>query len=94
MNGNGLSETLSKEFPNLPVIDRPKRESFCNDSVAAQVIYDPCWLVGFVDAVRKRGCFFVNIPPEEKPQDTKLVTRYYLNFKLLNTQETNYYCKI
>jgi hypothetical protein len=60
MNGNGLSETLSKEFPNLPNIERPQREFVMSNSTDGRVIYDPSWLVGFIDAVRS-GCFFVNI---------------------------------
>ena len=52
---NFLSEKLQEEFPNLVPIAEicPQEELDIEHN-----IYDPCWLVGFVDG---EGCFFVRL---------------------------------
>jgi len=66
MNGNGLSEKLNKEFPKLIPIARPLRKEnkhliqlgetyYKGFNLVNQEIYDPSWLVGFIDG---EACFF------------------------------------
>lgn len=68
MNGNGLSDKLTKAFPNLIPVNRPRRNE-CIALLSAisskwgvdlvnQKIYDPSWLAGFIDG---EGCFFIRL---------------------------------
>jgi len=87
MNGNGLSEKLAKSFPNLIPISRPTRDnnkdlielsktSYVGTNLVNQKIYDPCWLIGFLDGV---GCFFVKL---RKASDYKSGYQVSLKFQI------------
>ena len=52
---NGLSDQLKMSFPNIKSISRPLIEN--------QVIKNPYWLVGFVDA---EGCFYIKLNKSTK----------------------------
>jgi len=63
----GFSDTLKEAFPDIIPVEKPKVED--------QIISDPNWLAGFVEA---EGCFYVGIAKS----DTKLGYRVQLTFKI------------
>ena len=87
MNGNGLSEKLSKEFPNLNLIPRPSRDKYLFSisetlwdrfNLVNSKIYNPSWLTGFIEG---EACFFVNIR-----KSSKYKTGYQVTLKFQITQ--------
>lgn len=76
----GLSEALSKAFPNISPVSRPL--------VDLTEILDPNWLAGFTSG---EGCFFVNIQKSEAYKTGFAVSLYFFisrhirDFKLIES---------
>lgn len=64
----GLSDSLKEGFPNIVPVERPKVED--------QIVSDPNWLVGFVEA---EGCFYIDIA---ESREVAVGSRVQLRFKI------------
>jgi len=61
----GLSDELKKSFPNVINVNRPL--------VVDQIVKDPNWISGFVDA---DGCFFIQV---QKVNNTKVTLKFLVS---------------